>query len=323
LTHMLAELTDFVNIEEIRNRFALKGSDTWDDTLQTLIDNNILVVSNSELDLKEKEIDENWKWDQPARYFHFSTKDVKYWFDPIEEKKYFTELAKLEPFPNYYKDYRDAKFIKLASHNNTDYLEQNEHLSSILSRRRTIRKFDRNKAISFDRLSRILSLTWGKTYSIDEGLIERRVLKTSPSGGCRHPIEVYLIVNRADKIPKGIYHYSVRMHGLELLKQGDFEEKIIEYCSGQPWFTDAAVLFIMTAVLERSMWRYRNSRTYRIIQLDAGHLAQTFHLVATSLDLGPLTTAGIQDTQIEVALGIDGIKEVVLYICALGVPMQK
>jgi SagB-type dehydrogenase family enzyme len=323
LTHILSELTDFLSIEEIINRFARKGSDSWEDTLQTLIDKDILVIRGSELDLKEKRINENWKWDQSARYFHFSTKDVKYSFDPIEEKKYFIKLAESEPLPNHYKDYPGARFIKLASNIETNYLEQNEPLSSILLRRRTIRRFDRNRKISFDQLSRILSLTWGKTYSIDQGLIERRVLKTSPSGGCRHPIEVYLILNRVDNISKGIYHYSVRQHGLELIKQGNFEEKIIEYCSGQPWFTDSAVLFVMTAVLERSMWRYRNSRTYRIIQLDAGHLAQTFHLAATSLNLGPLTTAGIQDTQLESELGIDGITEVVIYVCALGVPIER
>jgi SagB-type dehydrogenase family enzyme len=127
---------------------------------------------------------------------------------------------------------------------------------------------------------------------------------------------------RIENITKGIYHYSVKNHCIELIKEGDYEKEITKFCSGQPWFKDSAVVFAMTAVLERSMWRYNNSRTYRIIQMDAAHLAQTFHIVVTSLNLGPLTTAGVQDSLIEDAINIDGIKEILIYLCAVGIPKQ-
>jgi SagB-type dehydrogenase family enzyme len=160
----------------------------------------------------------------------------------------------------------------------------------------------------------------GKRASVDEGLIDRRVMKTSPSGGCRHPIEVYPIVNKVEGVTRGIYHYSVRKHGLSLIKPGNFEEEIVHYCSGQTWFRNVAVLFVMTAILARSMWRYRNSRAYRVLQIDAGHLGQTFCLVCTSLKLGPLTTAALQDSFLETDLDIDGLTEVVIYAAAVGVP---
>ncbi|MDF5808502.1 hypothetical protein P4123_14470 [Pseudomonas aeruginosa] len=46
------------------------------------------------------------------------------------------------------------------------------------------------------------------------------VRKTSPSGGSLHPVEVYPIVLNVDGIERGIYHYSVRRHGLERLWTG-------------------------------------------------------------------------------------------------------
>jgi SagB-type dehydrogenase family enzyme len=319
LTHMLGELSDFKSLDEIKKQFAKKGSSNWDEVLQTLIDHNILVIRDSDLDKKEKMI-EKWKWDHPARYYHFITKDVEYTFDLQNEKKYFIELAKTEPMPNHYKEYTLSKVIKLSSNEETEYLDYNGKLSSLLFKRRTIRNFNRDKNMSFNQFSRILSYTWGKTSSIDKGEIERRIFRTSPSGGCRHPIEVYPIVMRVEDIPRGIYHYSVKNHSLELIEEYDYENEITNLCSGQPWFKDAAAIFVMTAILERSMWRYRNSRTYRIIQMDAAHLAQTFHLVVTSLNLGPLTTAGVKDSLFEDVLKIDGINEVLIYLCAVGIP---
>jgi SagB-type dehydrogenase family enzyme len=76
----------------------------------------------------------------------------------------------------------------------------------------------------------------------------------------------------------------------------------------------------MTAVFQRSMWKYRHARAYRVVLLDAGHLCQTFCLVATWLGLAPFCTAALKDTLIESHLGIDGISESVLYAAGVGRP---
>lgn len=76
----------------------------------------------------------------------------------------------------------------------------------------------------------------------------------------------------------------------------------------------------MTAVVNRTMWKYKQTNAYRVIQLDAGHLGQTFHLVCTSLGLAPFTTAATQDIAIEQELGIDGVSEIPIYTAVTGVP---
>jgi SagB-type dehydrogenase family enzyme len=76
----------------------------------------------------------------------------------------------------------------------------------------------------------------------------------------------------------------------------------------------------MTAVFPRTMWKYRHARAYRVVLLDAGHLCQTFCLVSTWLGLAPFCTAALKDTLIEEDLGIDGIRESILYIAGVGLP---
>jgi SagB-type dehydrogenase family enzyme len=81
---------------------------------------------------------------------------------------------------------------------------------------------------------------------------------------------------------------------------------------------DASALFIMTAVFPRTQWKYRFARTYRVVLLETGHLCQTFCLVATWLGLAPFCTAAFQDSLIEKELGLDGIRESVLYLAGVG-----
>jgi SagB-type dehydrogenase family enzyme len=79
----------------------------------------------------------------------------------------------------------------------------------------------------------------------------------------------------------------------------------------------------MTAVVARTMWKYPHPRAYRVVLLDAGHLAQTFCLTATRMGLAPFTTAALKDSLIEKDLGIDGVSESVLYVAGVGEPAER
>ena len=74
----------------------------------------------------------------------------------------------------------------------------------------------------------------------------------------------------------------------------------------------------MTAVFARAQWRYGYPRAYRSILAEAGHLAQTFCLVATSLNLAPFCTLALADSVIERDLQIDGVSESVVYAAGAG-----
>src|SRR4029077_14875937 len=87
---------------------------------------------------------------------------------------------------------------------------------------------------------------------------------------------------------------------------------------GQPWYGEAWALVLITAVFERTEWKYPFPRAYRAVLLEAGHFAQTFCLVATALGLAPFCTLALADSLIERDLGVDGVSEAVLYAAGVG-----
>ena len=125
---------------------------------------------------------------------------------------------------------------------------------------------------------------------------------------------------RVKGLRAGLYHYQPAIHQLETISTNTSREKAWLYCARQHFVKNAAALFLMTAVFARTMWKYQHVRAYRVVLLDAGHLCQTFCLVATWLGLAPFCTAALKDTLIEKELGIDGIRESVLYVAGVGLP---
>ena len=173
---------------------------------------------------------------------------------------------------------------------------------------------------SLDALESLLRYTWSAFGTIATPNFGKKMHKTSPSGGARHPGEVYVAALNVTGLPQGLYHYSVKDHALERIQRGPMRKAVLRYTLGQQHVGGACAVCFMTAVFPRSMFKYRSPRAYRIVTLDTGHLAQTFCLVATWLGLAPFTTAAVADTAIERALGIDGIRESIMYVAGVGMP---
>jgi SagB-type dehydrogenase family enzyme len=219
------------------------------------------------------------------------------------------------PQPPLVKKYPKASVISLPSVSNND-----GEFPSVLMARRTHRNFSRQN-LSQDAISKLLYYTWGVIGTLEAPPFGRLLRRTSPSGGARHPGEVYLLALRVEGLAQGLYHYDSLHHRLEKIRRVAAAKKAVEYSAGHEFLERAAALFIMTAVFPRVMWKYRFARAYRVVLLDAGHLCQTFCLVATWLGLAPFCTAALKDTLIEKDLGIDGIREAPLYIAAVGAPV--
>jgi len=171
-------------------------------------------------------------------------------------------------------------------------------------------------------LASLLFFTWGVTGYLEDSIFGRLPLKTSPSSGARHPIEVYVLCMHVEGLQPGLYHYSPRTHRLKIIRHIDrVRVRGAQYCAGQDWVMGASALFIMTALFSRAMWKYPVPRAYRTVLLDAGHLCQTFCLVATWLNLSPFCTMALNDSLIEKDLEIDGIAESVVYVAGVGMPI--
>ena len=125
---------------------------------------------------------------------------------------------------------------------------------------------------------------------------------------------------RVKGLSPGLYHYHPGYHHLKKISAKATRDRAWLYCARQDYVRNAAALFIMTAIFRRTMWKYHLARAYRVVLLETGHLCQTFCLVATWLGLAPFCTAALKDTLIEEDLGIDGIRESVLYVAGIGLP---
>ena len=220
------------------------------------------------------------------------------------------------PQPTFFKSIRKAKKLSLPRRD-----LPNDEFIRVLMARGTHRRFT-DEPLDFESVSQLLSLVWGVTGFLYSPLFGRLPLKTSPSAGARHPGEVYLLALRVKGLKAGLYHYHAARHRLELISNEVSGSRASLYCARQRYVAKAAALFIMTAVFPRTMWKYGKPRAYRVVLLDTGHLCQTFCLVATWLGLAPFCTAAFKDTLIENDLQIDGIRESVLYVAGVGLPLK-
>ena len=223
-----------------------------------------------------------------------------------------------EPQPSSYKDYPSHHFIALPNPLLEYEDAANDSLSAALFDRRTNRDFS-SEALTLKSVARLLLLTWGATAAKPNRMGEDVFLrKTSPSGGSLHVTEVYPIILNVDGLQHGVYHYSVRRHGLEQLSTADPREWIVEACGGQQWVKKSAAVFLSTAVLRRKAWKYRFARAFRTVHLDVGHLSQTFCLVATSIGLAPFSIGAVRDEIFEQKVGLNYLVEPVLFLNGVG-----
>jgi SagB-type dehydrogenase family enzyme len=281
-------------------------------------------------------------WLPHAGFFHFGSKDVRFRSTEREVRSMLRRFLAESPQPAFFKTYRKLPRVQLtkplspaaaprarprtsrqyarsAAMKSADSTGDPAELFRVLLARRTQREFSRQPLASAD-LAELLFYTWGVTGSTTVPLLGSLPLKTSPSGGARHPGEVYVLALHVRGLRPGLYHYLPRHHALERIRAGQVEGCAVRYCAGQKFTSQAAALFIMTAVIERSRWKYRMARAYRVLLTEAGHLCQVFYLVATALGLAPFCTMALGDSAIEKDLGLDGINEIVLYVAGVGLP---
>lgn len=282
-----------------------------------LIGARLLLECGSPESARDDRLDAVWKPWLPEGGFHFLTKDAPYVGGDWTVGQKMRSIPGT-PAPPQFKKIEGTESISLPSHEapRTDSFFQTLHA------RRTVRKFS-TADISLDDVSKLLQTVWGVQGYLESKSFGPLPIKTSPSGGARHPIEVYVMALRVKGLHPGIYHYEARGHALEKISSKATPQMARDYCADQPFAARSAALFIMTGVFARTMWKYHHPRAYRVVLLDAGHLGQTFCLTATALGLAPFSTAALKDSLIEKDLGIDGISESVLYVTGVGAPAGK
>jgi len=279
--------------------------------ISELVRKTFLERSGKRSDPKEK-LHRAWKgWYPAAGFFHFSTRDTPYEPDLERIDTAVRTLIRREPMPRLAKSYPRAPRLALP-----ETKTQND-LSKVLLERRTWRQFSK-QPISLAELGTLLGMTFGVREWISIEGVGKFPLKTSPSAGAMHPIEAYVVAQGVENLAPGLYHYDSARHDLALLRRGATARETTQFLAGQTWFSGAAAIVFLSAAFPRAQWKYPFPRAYRTVLIEAGHFAQTFCLVATSLGLAPFCTMALAESRIEKAIGIDGVKEGVIYAAGVG-----
>ena len=216
-------------------------------------------------------------------------------------------VANWGQFPALYKTYPNARRITLAA----PRLDDGPPAARTIADRRSTRGYA-SRPLSAEDLAQVLYLTTG--ISAERWGNARR---TAPSSGALYPIETYVAIHNVDGIERGVYHYAVRTHELELVRPGDVRRAVVEQGINQEFLGECAAVMFLTQVIQRMRPKYQD-RSYRYGLLEAGHLGENGYLAAVSLGLGACGIGAFMDDQINEMLGVDGTEEAAVYMLAIG-----
>ena len=212
--------------------------------------------------------------------------------------------------PDWFKTYPDAPRVPLP-----DLALDDSGVFDALARRRSLRAYS-PEPLTLGELSALLWAAAGVTAR-QEGF----AFRTAPSAGGLYPIEHYVIANSVAGLEQGLYHYDVLGRALERLYAGDLRLPVARAALDQRIAADAQAVFVWTAVLERSRWKY-GERFARYVLLDAGHIAGNVALAATALGLGSCQIAAFFDDEAADLLGVEPDLEPVVYMSTVGRPAE-
>ena len=139
--------------------------------------------------------------------------------------------------------------------------------------------------------------------------------RSAASAGALYPTEIYLHASGVKDLKDGLYHFSIREHGLVKLRDGDLSGAMKRVTKARKTENCPLTIFL-TAIFFRSVWKYRN-RAYRYHLLDTGHVLANLELSLKSLKLPFEITLDFDDRVVNQLLGLDDNREVALAVCRL------
>ncbi|MFL1515754.1 SagB/ThcOx family dehydrogenase [Pseudomonas prosekii] len=265
-----------------------------------------------------------WGWDELSKIFHIGTKNIPCEYTP----------KNIHEWSRHYLDHCNEVLASSGSGaDNTRHATgklialpaparlPEGYLADALVNRKTCRSFT-GDAVSLDHLSTLLYLSLGHLKereddlddSVADGLGARR---SSPSGGGLNACEGFVHVQNVECLEPGLYAYHAADHALSFVNPLPVAP-LGQLLCGQHFINNLPVGLFISARFDKLWWKYQHSRAYRMAYVEAGHISQTFQLVATSLGLGTWLTGALKDDQVEALLGLEDNAEQPLFFVGCG-----
>jgi SagB-type dehydrogenase family enzyme len=279
--------------------------------LGRLIEEGLVVVAGSpvaEIDLR---YEREWKWGLAAGLYHFGIKDPAY-LGPAEMFAVLNAHAATTPSPPLYATNDGLPRTPLAP-------PPDDGLIAVMARRRSTRAFDPEKPLPLEALrdclySALAIVGFGKSGVPGEGYLP---FKATPSGGARNPFEAYVVARSVEGLAAGVYHYAGIDHSLGLVRPGP-APALDGLLGGQAWFAGAGAVIFLVADFARCWWKYPHPTGFRVVLLEAGHIAQNLLVAAAVHGLAATPTCALSDRAVEELLGLDRVTQAAVHSVALG-----
>jgi SagB-type dehydrogenase family enzyme len=285
-----------------------------------MIKNHILISS----DKKYKELDGVRHWINrgwlDALIFHLKTRDLPFADvgvtdpDSITAEHIRTYIDK-EGLPEFWKVYMDKEAFVLPNPNHSSIAKP---LEEVLLKRRTHQPWKRG-FVTKEELSNILHFANLETIKLRKAAEVN--WEQNPSvllNSAFSALETYFFAFEVEGLEPGLYHYNLKEHKVHLLKAGLFRKEVSRMCIGQERPGTAACTFVISAIWDRYLFRYRHPRAYRTLLINISELAQKYLLLATSLDFSTFVTPAIRDEYADKLMNLNGYEEAPLYVVSIG-----
>lgn len=223
-----------------------------------------------------------------------------------------------------YENYKTEAFIELPTFDDAvtcpSYLD-------LLDQRRSERVYT-GRAMTQEQLAFMLWSAQGIQTIRGKGGVS--TFRPVPSGGARHPFELYIAVKHVEGLEPGFYHYVPTKHigdkKVTIERLGplfdDYETNMNNLLVGQKWATKAPVILFLSCIPYRAEWRYSNA-SHRVMLIDLGHVGQNMMLSATALGLGSCCLAAYHQELCDEAFSFNGVDEYTVYVLPVGEVKKK
>lgn len=276
--------------------------DIWD----FLIEEKLILSSTNSM-VKDYKEWEKFNWEE-AFIYHKGTRDYPFLQMNIQsshqaDEERMIQYSQETPVPKKYLElpYLSKKDIAVIS----DY---EAYLDKI-----------KDLPLSFKHLSFIFDFCFSEKGNLDFGVQGKFLKKTIPSGGARHPLEVYYCSFDNNILPKGVYHFSVKENSFHQIKKDNSYHKLKKATFDLfiKYDENPKGLLVFNSLVGRAMWRYRESRSWRAVMIEIGHAVMIYRLICNLLNIEGYTYHKFNDKLIGEVLNLDAKTNIPLYAATI------
>lgn len=167
-------------------------------------------------------------------------------------------------------------------------------LGQALARRRSVRSYT-SQPVPLAAVSQVL---WAA-----QGITAADGRRTAPSAGALYPLELHVVAARVEGLRPGVYRYVPDSHKLRPAMGDTTIPALSRAAFGQQAVADAAAVFVIAAVEERTSRKY-GARASRYVAFEAGAASQNLALQAAVQGFGTVVIGAFDDGAVARALNL-------------------